>query len=251
MSAALSRRTLLLGLAAASTAAASTATVASADAAVTVAENPELIRLADALPHVYDRYVEARDKDWAISDKWLAVWPLAPDEISEIGTKDPWETQGNIERCFQGDFLWREGEEFPRTITWRASWARGHLAAEQRRLKTKDTPARRAEIAQLKRIVKIAEDYEDECVRVKEACHDEYTAGWKARKVAAKAVCKLVGAIMEQPDRTMAGLLIKAEALDTFACMSEWDQKAAIFEPNKWHGQIAASVLRHAKGGAS
>ncbi len=243
-----SRRGLLLGLAAASTAAAA---IPVADAAVTVAENPELIRLADELPAVYDRYVEAWHRDRDIIDKWYAVWPLAPDEISEVGTKSPWETVGEKERSFEGGYLWRKGEKFPRIITMKSHWAAAHLSAAKRRLKKKDSPAARAEVAELTRIYKLADEYENECIRVEEECNAEYTEGWKAKNAAAKAVCDLIGAIMAQPDNTMEGLLIKAEALDTFACMTDRDQKSAIFEPNKWHGQIAASILRHAKGGMS
>ncbi|RLP22910.1 hypothetical protein [Mesorhizobium sp. YM1C-6-2] len=79
----------------------------------------------------------------------------------------------------------------------------------------------------------------------------EYEPYWRAVKAAVKSLCSLVATIMDQPDETMAGLLIKAEALATFGNMTDVDQGWAIFEPNKWHGQIAASILRHAKGGAS
>lgn len=251
MSALVDRRRLLLGLAAASAAAAGPVV---AEAAVTVAENPELIRLADELPAVYERYVQSWHEDRAIRDKWYAVWPLAPDEISEVtdpGAKDAWSTPGEKESSFEGGFLWRKGEKFPRIITAKSWWVRNELRAAKRRLKRKASPALRAEVDRLTHTLKVAGKYEDECIRIKEACHDEYTAGWKAKKAAAEAVCNLIGAIMEQPDETMAGLLIKAEALDTFAGMTDFDQKAAIWEPNKWHGQIAASILRHAKGGAS
>lgn len=242
------RRSLLLGLAAASAAAAGPI---AAEAAATTVENSELIRLADTLPATYDRYVEAWHADAAIRAKWLAVWPLAPDEISEVtvtSAEHPWDVPGEKEASFDG-WLWRKGERWPRTITMKSHWAEAHLRFAKRQLKRKDSHAHRAEVARLKRLHKLCGEYEDECIRVKEACHDEYTAGWKAKNAASEAVCQLIGAIMAQPDETMEGLLIKADALNTFASMTERDQKAAIFEPNKWHGQIAASILRHARGG--
>ncbi|UVK49334.1 hypothetical protein BPNPMPFG_008276 (plasmid) [Mesorhizobium sp. AR07] len=66
-----------------------------------------------------------------------------------------------------------------------------------------------------------------------------------------RALEKHVAAIMATPDLTMEGLVIKAQAL------AEWDRagdekmdKLAFEHGLDWHGQIAASILRHAKGGA-
>ncbi|MBX3584755.1 MAG: hypothetical protein KF810_23005 [Rhizobiaceae bacterium] len=52
-------------------------------------------------------------------------------------------------------------------------------------------------------------------------------------------------------EHSMEGLIIKAEALETFAGMPKSDQMSAVFKPGEWSAQIAASVLRHARGGVS
>lgn len=76
------RRRMLLGLAAASTAAAT----ATAAVGPVTAENPELIRLAKELPALADQYHAAWKHQRDTEAKWTPLWPLASDDITEPGT---------------------------------------------------------------------------------------------------------------------------------------------------------------------
>lgn len=60
-----------------------------------------------------------------------------------------------------------------------------------------------------------------------------------------------IAAMMNETDVTMEGLLIKAEALAAWDRTAKGANKLAIRHGMDWHGQIAASILRHAKGGAT
>ncbi|MBB6410828.1 hypothetical protein [Mesorhizobium sangaii] len=79
----INRRRLLLGLAAASTAAA--ITVAPDAHSAPLAENPTLVQLGNALPDVEARYVATRDTVTAIIKEWSARWPAAPKVLIESG----------------------------------------------------------------------------------------------------------------------------------------------------------------------
>ncbi len=77
LNALLDRRRLLLGLAAAPTAAAAPAAVR----ATAPTENPKLLRLADQLDAAIAKAAAARAHKQAVIDKWWWKWPTAPDAI--------------------------------------------------------------------------------------------------------------------------------------------------------------------------
>lgn len=244
------RRRMLLGLAAASTAAA-TATAAVGPA---TAENPELIRLAKELPALADQYHAAWKHQRDTEAKWTPLWPLASDDITEPGTGSIY---GNpIERTFRGGARYRTGEEHPRKLIPSYSF-RWEVRRAERALKSKkllklgmlDGRTREqweAELAEDRRCLELAEAYEAETKRISE--ESNYTAAWQAHAAAAKALEAHVSRIMAERDQTMEGLIIKAETLEVWSGV---DDLYKLSIPGRdWHGQIAASILRHAKAAA-
>ena len=78
----LKRRKMLLGLAAASTAAVPVMAVAAetATAAPVTLENAELVRLGDKLPRAVKAYYASVRRVYRIVARWQPEWPLAPKE---------------------------------------------------------------------------------------------------------------------------------------------------------------------------
>lgn len=245
----INRRHMLLGLMAASSAAA--ATTAVAVAAPRGTENAELLRLGDELAALETGYVAARKHQDDVARTWAPKWPLAPDAITTPGRKSWW---GNIERTFYGGALLREGEEHPRQLItsqdleWRISNAERALKSKRigsgQKASGRDRQEWETELEECRRLLPVASAYEGETKCITEAAN--YTAAWKAVEVATKALSEHVASIMAQPDETMEGLLIKAEALASWGRVKSTDQLWAIYVPHNWHGQIAASILRHA-----
>ncbi|TIU00968.1 MAG: hypothetical protein E5W55_01575 [Mesorhizobium sp.] len=258
----LNRRRLLLGLAAAS-AAAATATAAPSNAvAATPAENPELIALAADLPAIVDECLEAIRVQREIEWRWYQATPRAPDELTEVGTDGPYEKgqPGEAESGLPYGFLWRKGEKFPRRIVLNGSDLRWSIYKTKRRLRKAKKQGNAAdyldaeeELARLKKLEKAASQYEAKFADLKKKAQAEYDAA--SISALMEKLEKQVAAIMTAEDWTIEGLVIKAQAL------GEWDRvtgmgrakiyKLAFKHGADWHGQIAASVLRHAKGGAA
>jgi hypothetical protein len=239
------RRRMLLILAAASTAAATT-TVAASSA---VSENPELIRLAQELTVIDAQYRAAQAHQVSIEAKWIPLWPLAPDDISEPGR--PGRDGNPIERSFQDGALRRRGEAEPRRLIpahhfrYGADRARRILKGKKLAAGPVDGRSRaewEAELLEDERCHALAVNYAAETKRIREASN--YTASWKAHAAAAKALEAHVALIMDQSDFTMEGLIIKAQTLEV------WGRVAELYRMSHrgadWHGQIAASILRHA-----
>lgn len=236
----ITRRNLLTGLAAASTAAATVVTTASA----TTIENRELIRLAEELAEVEARYVAADEWQKHLVAEWKPQWPLAPDEITSPGRKGMW---SGFERGFEGGALYRKGEEEPRQLIG-SDWFSGRAKRARRALKRGLEGERRqeweAELAEAERGYAVAVRYEAEIARIKEA--SDYEAAWRNTAAMAEVFEAHVAAIMDQPDFTMEGLLIKAQALAAWGRV-EGLYKLAFRHGQDWPGQIAASILRHAE----
>lgn len=258
----INRRRLLLGLALASTAAAVSA--APAEAASVIAENPRLLELASELPALAIAYHEALEAQNAVEAKWNAVWPWAPDDLTAPGTALPWEDPrqpGEAEGRVMGGYLWRQGDTFPRRIVvtaWGLGW---NIEAAERRLQKAQKSGRRSggkseagwreELDRLEKLHTIADTYEKECQRIKGPAQAEHKTKWTVTNRLRDELEDLIAAMMNEVDLTMEGLIIKAEAL------AEWDRtgkgihKLAVRHGREWHGQIAASILRHAQGGAT
>jgi len=225
------RRKLLLGLAAASTAAAT----ATASAAVQE-ENAELLRLGDKLPSVEDAYISARELSNAVRDKYEPKWPKAPRSL-KAKEGDSWRYSSN-EDTFVG---WRIDRKIYTSYGLREG-------AEHLRQQLKYGRGDQAEIDRLEKLIPIAERYETKCHCIRR--ESNYQALDSAAHAAAKNLVMLIGSIMACKDRSIEGLMIKAQALSAFDGMAPCDKSNAIFEPYDWAGQIADSIVRHASKGA-
>ncbi|RWB05449.1 MAG: hypothetical protein EOQ39_22525 [Mesorhizobium sp.] len=244
----ISRRRLLLGLAAASTAAAAL-TVAPAAHAATPVENPELVRLGNALAAIADEYRTARDARIAIIDKWSKVWPLAPDEIildRKYGSDE-------IERDLTGSGLYRKGSDRAlaiyscRDLEW-------YLTRAKRILKGKtidkravgglpDRAAWEDSLDQRAAEYTAAAKYEAEKARILKV--SSYEAANRRKQAAAVALIDAIDGIMAQPETTMAGVMIKAQALATWGLVTDW-QRMLTPKAAAWGPALGASVLRMA-----
>ncbi|CAH2407148.1 hypothetical protein [Mesorhizobium ventifaucium] len=234
----INRRRMLLGLAAASTAAA-TITVASAAGCAPV-ENPELIRLGNQLPEAAAEYRAALEEIEWIAAEWKHRWPLAPDEITM--------PRGNYidgERDIAGRFLRRPGEELRCVRDVRNLAA---IVANERPLRHNASEAMRARraawLARAKRELKIGKLYKVQTTRLRKVSGMDMA---KARAAAAKkSLSDLVTAIMEQSGTTMEGMLIKAQAVTTF---NKAIARKYPLDGELWAAQLAASVLQLASEG--
>lgn len=254
----ISRRRMLLGLAAASTAAA-TATVATGIQAATPTENPKLIALFEQLPAVAAAFHKVNDVYRMEYKAWSAKTPWAPDELTVHGTGWPNEVggqPGEPEMKVLGGFLWRKGDTCPRRIVVK-SWQVDTKIWRQRQAKRQakkagslsDSMAADAEIKRLKKLHATALAYEqhyDETKRQAEAWFESVDKPTAQRA----ALESHVAAIMDEPDFTMEGLVIKAQALAEWDRVgNDWGGRLAV--GREWHSQIAASILRYAQGGAA
>jgi hypothetical protein len=253
---AINRRRMLLGLAAASTAAAAV----TIEAVAAPAENPKLITLAEELPAIAAAFHVARGGYRQMEKQWNASTPWAPDELTAPGIASPYgdvKQPGEAEGQALGVYLWRAGDDFPRRIvvqSWqvhRQIWeTRTNLRKAKKNGSIADCLLAEEEIKRLKKLQATATAYETKFRRVKEQAHADHERLWPAMNNARDAFEKHVAAIMDTPDWTMEGLVIKAQAL------AEWDRggginRLAVRYGMDWHGQIAASILRHAKGGVA
>lgn len=108
------------------------------------------------------------------------------------------------------------------------------------------------EIARLKKLCAVASAYERQFREVEAQASAWHKEAYPLKDAKHEALEKHVAAIMDEPDFTMEGLIIKAMALAEWdKCGSRFGDKFAFRHGLNWHGQIAESVLRHAKGGAS
>jgi hypothetical protein len=239
----LDRRRLLIGLAAASTAAAAMTVAPSAHSA-THSENPELIRLGGGLAAIAEEYRISAAERKAIVKEWKKVWPVAPDEI----ICGRWSRE--IERDITGAGIAREGKKDCLSI-WSCDELEWYLSRAKSILKGKaidkrslgGLPNRAAWEDELDRLVAqytAASKYEAEKARVLKA--SGYKAADERKHAAAAALIGIINNIMAQSETTMAGVIIKAQALAAWGLVSDW-QRYTIAAAD-WGPALAASVLR-------
>lgn len=250
----INRRRLLLGLAAASTFAAT----APVEANIATTENPALIALADQFPAISEKYQAARRAyDDAIATIDNSA-PLAPDEITFLGTANPHDDPsqpGKTEVLASKPSRYRRGEKYPRRIVLnsgdlnRRAWENKR---EKRKAKKEGNHADflrcEEEEKSIKRLRSIVEPYEAAFKQAREQSLSTHGMLYPPLEKARKELGDIITAIMATPDWTMEGVVIKAEVLNGFSCSSDWTGKVLSAEYD-WQGQIARSILRHAKGG--
>ncbi len=253
------RRRMLFGLAAASTAA---ATGLATGAVAAPAENPKLIALAKELPAVAAAFHVVNDKYLAEYKAWNAETPWAPDELTELGTAWPHDgprQPGDPEMLALGGFLWRVGDDFPRRIvvtSWGVAGQISRARCQKRQAKKAgrlgDYMAAEAEVKRLKELYKTAKSYEADFAEVRALAGAWHKTSFPVREARREDLERHVGAIMDEPDHTMEGLFIKAQALVEWNRVGKhWGDRLALTYGKEWHGQIAEAILRHAKGGVA
>ena len=243
ISAALSRRHVLLGLAASATAATATGATAAPQ------ENPELVALADDLPAILAAYVAARENVAWIVAEWSPQWPVPAPEIFRFGDgcrrhvgidgagiETPFGVRGATHVASIGT---------PEHFEGRAAY---HDSRAAHKAKTKSQRGMQSELRWAERdraAIEPARAYWSEVERITKASGIE--AATAQRTATLEAMRDQVGAIMRADDWTITGAIIKAQALGAWA---EAGRFARAFNPDgpAWADQLAASILRHAGG---
>jgi hypothetical protein len=251
MEPAVTRRRMLLGLAAASTAAATAGIPTPAESAE-ASENSELIRLGDDLPKYIATFEAARIERRKIIAEWEPKWPMAPDIITEIPAfSSPFHCEKEVDMF--GRPITRPGEKHTRLIS-RAWHCESAVKTARRALRSK-------KMAQTGLVRGMSyeqwEDILNEAVAVK-AAHDEYTcaieefyflSGYKTANAvfgdAADRLVAHVNAILRQQEYSMAGVLVKAQAISLQAD-PDLSWRALVAEGGglaSWGAELAASII--------
>ena len=240
---ALSRRHLLMGLAASATAAASVAEAASAPQ-----ENPELLALGDELPALAAKHLEARDRVRAIVAEWSPQWPVPSAELVRFGNecKDYRGIDGvclhlhdvkgsmfgliklGTPEYFEGSAAYHEQEAARRAATKSQRRLKFHtLWAERDRAQIEPARAHWAEVERITEASGI------------DAAQSQLADAREALKVK-------VDQIMRVDDWTIAGTIIKAQALQAWSEVAAF-HRAFNKEGLDWADLLAASIMRHAQ----
>jgi hypothetical protein len=246
-----SRRKLLLGLAAAS---ASAAVIAASDTAESaIPENPELIRLGDQLHAVAAEYRSAKQACKAIVQEWGKRWPLAPEALLY---RRSWDRSAQ-EVTIDGGRLVRTGEEDSfcvmtvKDIIYDIKDAERVLRGKTFDRQKKYRGLTREELEQsleddYERVA-MARDYEAECARIRRQ------SGLEQAKVrldeARNTFTAVVKRILAEPEYSMAGVVIKAQAISVGSA----EDALMVFstlENEDWGTRLARSVLHHAEARA-
>jgi hypothetical protein len=248
------RRRLLLGLASAS-AVAATVSIPEADAAPS--ENPELVRLGNLLPAAEAEHEAAVEYRWAIDREWSPRWPQSPKALHRSGG-----SRDEVDRDLAG---WgyktvKYGEEqivylhTAKSLQFGIDFARDVLkrkTVDRRNVAGRTRAEWEAELADKLRLQKMAARLEAKRARVLKA------SGYKEAKndVRAKrdAMLALIQSIMIEQETSMAGVVIKAQALAAHGRLtSVYGTFVGVdMDSLEWGSKLSASVLRIAEGGVS
>lgn len=245
---ALNRRRLLLGIASASAAGAAI-TVASA-APVAPAENPRLIELAEDLPAIEARYVEAlAQKDTAYQSA-MKNWPKPPATLlqSKFGSR-------SLERDVagfgikRGDDLWNLWELDDvrnRTSALEQALARPRKNGGARRFNVryfvgeKSLDAWRSAFDEWNDRLDAAERYYATTTGLREM--SGYEPARLAEEAAREALVGHIAAIMAERPNTMSGVVIQAQALAAFGKVGKFFRVCNV-ESWPWAAAFAETVL--------
>ncbi|OZB12764.1 MAG: hypothetical protein B7X55_13960 [Rhodobacterales bacterium 34-62-10] len=236
---------MLLGLAAASTAA---ATVASAEGHTAEAEAPELLSMGDALSDALTAYKDAAARVNRIADEWGPQWPV-PDEsiyrygegcqthrdILGRGVQMPWGRKG-VKRVHDLG----TPEYFRRAAA--SEWA-----IYDRKMQTKSQRGAWSHKRWAERefaAIQPAQEYWAEVDRITQASGIE--AAKTAMTEARDALQDLVGRIVLFEERSITGLIIKAQAMQAWG---EVDAFARAFHLDAlaWADAMNETILRQTK----
>lgn len=239
---ALSRRNLLIGLAACATAA------SAAEASSTPSENPELLALADEIPGAVANYNDARKRVREIVTEWSPQWPVPHEDlicyyggcreyrsIDGCGIEMPLGKSGikmmpqiGTAEHFTTQLTYHEREATRRLSLKSQRGAKGHLRAAEKNRALID-PARKF-WDEIDRITKVSG------IKPAQAELAETRAALKEK----------IDLIMRAEDWSIAGTVIKAQALQAWANVEPFYRHLNPSGP-LWDDQLAASIMRHAQ----
>lgn len=233
------RRSLLMGLAA--------ATAASAAGAQTAAENPTLIALGDALPTVKGDFVAARERLAGIVAEYAPQWPVPDEKIIRYSTGS---------KAYRGidgrgiEMPWGKGgctkvPDLGTPEVFERSYA-AHMAEAQRCAKLKSKRGMKAQLAWAekdKEALPLSRAYWAAVDRIEKASGIE--AAQADKTAAREKLAAHITAIMNVEERTIEGLIIKAQALDA------WSEVGAFWrginpDAAMWADSITAAIMRQA-----
>jgi hypothetical protein len=238
---ALSRRKMLLGLALSATA----ATVA--DAASVPQENPDLLAMADALPAVQAEYLAAQAHVRAIVAEWSPQWPVPSEDIIRYaaGSKDYRDIAGwGLEMPWGKGGLMRMPQLGTPEVFEKGAAFNEKEAARRAGFKSKKGLERHLQWAREDRKrIELARVYWSEVERITAASGIE--AAKARREVARDALKAAVDRIMTAEDWTIAGAVIKAQALNAWAVV-EHTHRAFNDRGAAWADLLSASIVKHA-----
>lgn len=232
------RRQMLIGLAAASTAAASTVEAQ-------IAENPDLMRLGDELPSIEAAYVSARDEKWSIYQKAMAEWPLAPKEVIR-STYSRASLSGEIERDVAGGGFCREGEAdcfglyTVEGLQSKIAWRERDLARILKTKRQKHLGFHAAELTEAKAALPKTKAYWAKCERIRKSCG--YEAATEAEGAARNILKHHVDAIMAFEPLTMEGVVIQCQALIAWGNVDKFFRSLTL-EAVNWPQKLAVSII--------
>ena len=231
------RRRMLLGLAAASTAAATAAEAS-------IAENPELIRMGNELPGLEADHVAACADVKRIVSEYGPTWPRAPKSIIRYGSgclEEQTMDFRNYPHDIKGCGAIRVGT--PEVFRREAEHDEAEIA---RILKTKSKRRLafyQKSLEENRAAIPIARKYWAEVDAIRDASGIE--AALERQSETRERLTSHVAAIMDCEERTMQGVVIKAQALMAFNSVEPFYR---FFEArtNEWGNQIAAAIFRQA-----
>lgn len=234
------RRRLLMGLAAATTAAVSGAPAAGA---TRPAETPELVALGDALPPLLDAFTSARAEAERIAAEVAEVWPLAPVEILyfiEGSVMEADVTGTGISRTVEGrraalgaPEVWRYAP--PEALEAMIARERRKIAHVMTTKSKRGLKFHQGCLTQYEAALPVARAY---CAEIERLTRESGYPAAAARRTAARGALKAhISAIMRQPAKTMEGVLIQAQALEA------WGSVETIFQQVNAEAQIWASAM--------
>jgi hypothetical protein len=254
-----------MGLASASAAAATLAIPGTAksnqvETVATVPENPELLRLADAFQIALQKYKDAQTTIREIRGAWEHRWPLAPDTISTIVT-DAKAHPRSREVDLMGSNLVRPGETYAREMAddWYVNYSlkQARRALNTKKMATAGKSAGRTKeqweaiLAEFAPCARDLDAYEAKCKRIHAL--SGINEAKAAREVAGDQLVAIAQAVMLEPDRTMAGVLIKADVvmmvqIDNALLYKSMFPKEGV---QLWGFSLAASIIRLAETGGA
>ncbi|WP_089173969.1 hypothetical protein [Bosea sp. AS-1] len=248
------RRRMLLGLAAASTAAAGPVALAGENAPT---EDPALMQLGDLTEAIANAQRTARDELAKIYAEWDPKLPAVPAEIKfkrhSFDDRGSWEKRLDGAARHWGDDN-RDGVLTVEGAEHKVTWTKEYLA-QPPRFKSASGQARherwmgklRVNLAQEEAALKLAKRYHGEFTSVLKA--SGYEPARKRLTAAEDALNQHVTAIMKHEAQTMAGVMIQAQAIEATRQMPAYVM-AIEGSRERWAARLAAAILRIAGSAA-